>query len=265
MPNWTIGISLVFVLIVAMFVLLGGYTPTNIEIGSDTCVTSYCLVGQKVNMNINLKGGKANSLKVKSDAMAEEIIKDTPEIGDNPIEFSLSTQNIEGRHYIRIEAEPESNTIWSIRSILLGWLFGDKVVQDVYFDVKYPKIEMEHKDVSTSSLIKTTDVHLKNKDDRKFLCKIKIETSPDISVLHSGFVKISEGENFKLYESSLEEIQPGFDSSCCNSIEFKAGTQAAEAQIQIIPECSIDGNDVSLENQRKLVTWPHAASPLPSF
>lgn len=265
MPNITIVIAVIFVITLAVLVLIGGYTPTSIEIGSDTCVTSYCLVGQKVNMNINLNGVKTNSLKVSSDAMTKDVEKDMPEIGNNPIEFSLSTQNIEGRHFIRIEAEPESDTVWSIRKFLLGWLLGDKVVHEEYFDVRYPKIELEYTESSSSSLVKISDAHLKNKDDKQFTCKIAIETSPDISLVHSGFNKINEGEDFKLYESSLENIQSGFGSKCCTNIEFNAGTQAATAQIEIKPVCSIDGNYVSIENQRKLLSWQHIGSPLPTF
>jgi len=258
-------VYLILIIAAIGFVFLIGYTPTTIEIGSDTCITDYCLVGQKVKMNLNFKGSPINDLKISSDVMEDESIENTPESENVPIEFMLSTENIEGSHYIRIEAEPDnSDTIWSLRKFLLGWILGDKIVKTETLNVRYPKIEMVYNYMSQTSTKRIGEVILKNKDNSAFSCRTVIQTSPDISISHSSFHKDREGEEFKYYISEFETIQPNIDSGF-NSIEFKAGTQAAIAQIKIIPECNIDGRNIVLKNQEKPFNWQHGASPLPEF
>ena len=93
--------------------------------------------------------------------MEGDAIKKTPESENVPIEFSLSTQNIEGSHYIRIVAEPDSTDIrWSLRKLL----FGDKIIKDQIFNVRYPNIEMDYEETQSNNLKKISDIHLKNKD-----------------------------------------------------------------------------------------------------
>ena len=100
-----------------------------------------------------------------------------------------------------------------------------------------------------------------NKDLVTLKCKTKIYVGIDVLLNHKSFRKIYGDDEIQVYESIYEEIIPGHNSNCCNSIEINAKAMEATAQIEIIPVCEIDGTEVTIKTQIKKQYWSHLASP----
>ncbi len=264
---------------ILIYLVITAEGPVEIEISETTCLTSYCLVGQKVAFNLKMTpNGQRNitNFRIESDAIEqstlEGINRDFGSVNEHssiPISFTLKN-NLDERDYtFSIKGETTtswfSDFFWMIKkSFIDKFTNKEDVIYKQDFAVRYPEVDFEFtkKEENAEKLEATYDLDFRNKDTNVIDCKVSIETSTDAFIEHHLLNMTSEDQTKRVYESPYTDIKPNENGNCCNTILLHANTMIAEAQIIATPICRIDGSEVVLKNDLRKIWWKHNAEQI---
>lgn len=241
MSNKLVFLAVIFLVLVLVFLL--GFRPTRIEFGADTCLTSSCLIGEKVRLAVDL--AQSGSDTITGIAIKSSALKNSLEVSDpNQLKQGKVILNLEFRDDVRpgeypVELEFHySRNVDEFQRIIDGILGKNPGVTTKSQSVKlrYPdivlKVEKTRDDYNSGSL----DIFLSNKEEtRSVSCRIQVNTGRDLSLSHPELTRSDSDPLSFVYVSRQDSIASGQNGRCCKDVKMQAGHTEATAKISVFP------------------------------